>query len=208
MEDMRRVRFLAANYPSLQGLKYVPQGLLAILISLWGNSQRKPATDLTLPILFVALCSALYLLLDRYYSNAFGRVQPTATQRRVEWLSSIAGVILALAAFAVDTSQKLPVSTLGLVLSAVFLVDYFRITRFAQDRFLLYYPVMAAVMILISISPIIGPADWWRSIGINHPVLGVLMISGLLIVTTGFLIHLSLVRNLPPKQEAINGEHS
>ena len=208
MENLNRIRFLTANYPSLQGLKYVPQGLLAILMSLWGNSLRKPATDLTLPILFVALCSALYLLLDRYYANAFGKVQPTATQRWVEWLSSIAGGVLGLVAFAIDVSLKLPVSILGLVISAAFLVDYLRITRLAKDRFLLYYPVMAAVMIVISISPLIGPAEWWRSIGINHPVLGVLMISGLLIVTIGFLIHLSLIRNLPPMQKVNNGEHS
>lgn len=202
MEQFKRIRFVAANYSSLHGLKYVPMGLLAILMSLWGSTLRNPATDLTFPILIVAACGALYWAIDRYYAHTFGHIGRSNASVRLEWLIQIAGSVLALAAFAVDVSLRLPVSTLGLVLAAVFLADYLRMTRFMRDRFLGFYPLLAVLMIGLSVLPLVGPADWWQAFGVKSPVLGVLLIYGLLVVIVGILIHLFLVKSLPPAQES------
>ena len=168
MENLPRIRFLAANYSNLHGLKYVPMGLALILLSLWGNTVRNPAPDLTLPILFIAVCVALYLIFDRYYAHVFGRVQRTTASLWLEWLSQIAGGILALGAFVVDVSHKLPVSTLGFVFAAAFLVDYLRLTRFAREPFLIYYPVLTILMIAMSLLPLLGGASSWQPLGIAN----------------------------------------
>ncbi len=205
MQDLTRIRFLAANYDSLQGLKYVPPGLLAVLVSLWGNTLRQPATDLTVPILIAIGCGVLYLFVDRYYAHVFGKIQlPTSTVRR-EWLLQIVGGVLALIAFAVDVTLKLPVSTLGLLFSGILLADYLRITRFARDRFLLYHPAIAVGMVGLSVLPLVVPVNWWQVIGIDSPVLGILTIFGVLVIIVGILLHWFLIRSLPPLQEAGNG---
>jgi hypothetical protein len=205
MQNLNRIRFLAANYASLQGLKYVPIGLMTILMSLWGNSLRKPATDLTLPILVAIGGGVLYLFVDRYYAHVFGNIQRPTSTVRLEWLIQTVGGILALIAFAVDVSFKLPVSTLGLVFSAALLADYLRITRFAQDRFLLYYPFIAVGMIALSVLPLVVPLDWWQVIGVHSPVLAILTVFGLLQIVIGVLLHWFLIHSLPPLQEANNG---
>ena len=205
MDNLDRIRFVAANYSSLQGLKQVPFGVLAVLVSVWANTLHRPATDLTWPVLVAAACAGLYLLIDRYYARVFGHGRRAPSTVRLEWVIQIGGAVLALIAFAVDVSLKWPVSTLGLVFAAVLLADYLRITRLARDRFLLYYPAMALVMIGLSFLPLIGPGNWWRAIGISSPVLAVLMVFGLLVILFGILVHLFLVRSLPPVQETQNG---
>ncbi len=205
MQDLDRIRFLAANYSSLQGLKYVPIGLMTVLLSLWGNTVRKPATDLTLPILVALGGGVLYLFVDRYYAHVFGNIQRPSATVRLEWLIQIVGGMLALAAFAVDVSLKLPVSTLGFVCSGALLADYLRITRFARDRFLLYYPLMAVGMIGLSVLPLFVPVDWWQVIGVHSPVLAILAVFGVSLIIIGVLLHWFLIHSLPPLQEANNG---
>ncbi len=205
MQDLDRIRFLAANYASLRGLKYVPIGLMTILVALWGNSLHKPATDLTLPILVSIGGGLLYLFVDRYYTHVFGNVQRPPSTLRLEYVIQGIGALLALGAFAIDVSLRLPVSTLGLVFSGALLAEYLRITRFARDRFLPYYPFVAVGMIGLSILPLFVPVDWWQVIGIHSPVLAILTAFGVLLIIIGVLLHWSLVRSLPPTQEADNG---
>ncbi len=135
MDTLYRTRFLAANYGSLQGLKQVPFGVLAVAVSLWANTIRKPATDLSLPIVFTVISLVLYAASRRYYDQVFGRVQQTVANSRLEWGIQIVGSILAVIAFVADSSNRLPVSMLGLVFSLVFLADYVRITRFSRGGF-------------------------------------------------------------------------
>ena len=66
MENLSRIRFMAANYPNLQGLKQVPFGIMAVLVSLWGNAIRKPATDLTFPILVAVVWAIRRALIDAW----------------------------------------------------------------------------------------------------------------------------------------------
>ncbi len=208
VEDLKRIRFLAANYPNLQGLKYIPQGLLLILLSLWANTLRKPATDLTLPVLSVIACGAFYLAVDRYYARTFGQVQRTAEKIRFERLSEIFGGVLALGAFVTDVSVKLPVSTLGLAFAALFLVEYLRLARFTRDRFLLYYPAIIVLMAGVALLPLLGDSNWWQPIGMKSPVLAAIVVFGIMVIVSGILGHLFLVRSLPPMQKVRGGEHS
>lgn len=205
MENLDRIRFLAANYPNLQGLKQVPFGIMAVLVSLWGNSLRRPATDITFPILVTVACIGLYVLIGRYYAHVFGQIHRTSASSRLDWFIQTAGAILALVAFGADTALKPPVSTLGLVFSGVILADYMRMTHGARDRFLLYYPALAIVMIVLSLLPLLGLVDWWQAIGIRSPIVGVVMVFGLLVTVVGILVHLFLVRNLPRVSEVANG---
>jgi hypothetical protein len=163
VENLKRLRFLAMNYSRLQGLKNVPLGLLLILLSVWANTLRKPATDLTLPVLSVIVCGALYLAVDRYYAHTFGQVQRTSQKIHFERLTEIAGGVLALGAFVTDVSVKLPVSTLGLVFAALFLAEYLLLTRFTRERYLLYYPVIIVLTVGVTLSPLLA-----NTIGGSH----------------------------------------
>lgn len=207
MEDLKRLRFLAANYPMLQGLKSIPFGLVIVLLALWGNTIHKPTTDLTVPLLIIIVCAILYFVFDRFYSRTFGNVRKA--HGHLEWVLSIAGAVVGLAAFAFDVSPlRLPICTLGLVFAVSILFEYFRFTQFHQERFLLLYPVSAAVMAIVSLLPLLGVSLWSDLFSIKSSILGITLFMGILFIIVGVLGHLFLVRNLPPIQEAHNGERS
>ena len=199
MQDLKEIRFVATNFYNLQGLRAVPLGLVLILVSLWANAQRGPASDLGPPLLGIAGLLVLLYAIDRYYLHAFGRVQRTPESRRLEWIFGIIGGILALGAFWLDTSRQLPVSLLGLVFAAGLLADYIRITWLVKGRFLLYYPLGAVLMADVSILPLLGVSDWWKLFGLHSQLLGITTLIGIFTMIAGVWGHIFLVRTLPPR---------
>ncbi|HEX9027731.1 MAG TPA: hypothetical protein VF823_01070 [Anaerolineales bacterium] len=204
MRDLNEIRFLAAGYPSLHGLKLVPLGLLLIGITVWANFQQGPARDFTIPIVTTLGLAILYWRIDRYYARTFGSVRQKPGSLRLLWLLMAAGAVLALAAAWIDARLKWQGALVGLVMAAGLLVDYLRITWTIQGRRLLYYPVLAVLMVLISLLQLLGGAAWWPALGVR-PYLGMMIVFGLVILACGILSHLFLVQALPPKLEADHG---
>jgi hypothetical protein len=153
------------------------------------------------PAILVIGMVLLYISIDRYYLRTFGRVQRTSESRRLETESMTVAGILALAAFWLDVSFKLPLSLIGLVFAVGLLADYIRITWLVKGRFLLYYPIEAGLMLLLSILPIIGFPDWWHAISLKSQLLGISIAIGSLSIPAAIWGHIFLVRTLPPLTE-------
>ncbi|HWQ45465.1 MAG TPA: hypothetical protein VN376_01290 [Longilinea sp.] len=203
MNDMREIRFVATNFSNLQGLKAVPLGILLVLVSLWANSLDHAAgfTDLLVPILEALGTFTLIIVIDRYYRRTFGRVQRTPESLRLEGLISVIGGVIALGAVWLDMTRTLPLSLVGLVFAAGLLADYVRITWLVKGRFLLYYPIGALIMAVMSILPLIGLPEWWHACGFVSQMIGITIVIGILSIIAGFWGHIYLVRTLSPVTE-------
>ncbi|MBI5963362.1 MAG: hypothetical protein HY863_07810 [Chloroflexi bacterium] len=194
-----QIQFIAANYSNLQGLKMVPIGILVIFSSLWATNKQG---DLSGPIYSLIGTFLLYWLIDRYYANTFGRIKQTPKTRKWEMLVSILFMILALLAFWLDTALDLPFSVLGLVFAAALFESYWRATSSIKERSFSLYPetLLAAILILmLSLLPLTG-LDWWKMIGMQSQVLGMLLIIGILLVGAGIWGHVRLIRALPVEE--------
>ena len=207
MQNSLQIRFIATNYYNLQGLRAVPLGALLVLVCLWANAQQGPASNLTLPLIELVVLVALLFAIDRYYLRTFGRVQRTPESLRLEWLVTVVGGVLALLAFWLDTSRELPLSLLGLVFAAGLLVDYLRITWLVKGRFLLYYPVGAVLLAVLSVLPLLGLPDWWLAVGIRDQLVAICIAGGIFTILAGIWGHIFLVRTLPARLE-ITDEHA
>lgn len=201
MKTLKEIRFVATNYANLQGLKSIPFSLCLVLLCLYVNGLSSTSRSFLVPAMLVIGMVLLYIAITRYYLHTFGRVQRTVESQRLETETMVAAGILALAAFWLDVSFKLPLSLIGLVFAFGLLADYLRITWLVKGRFLLYYPIEAGLILLISVLPIIGFPDWWHTIGLKSQLLGVSIAIGSLSIPAAIWGHIFLVRTLPPLTE-------
>jgi hypothetical protein len=196
MVDIKQIRFVATNYYNLQGLRAVPLGLCLLLVSLWANALQYPARDFLVPVASMVVSAILLFAIDRYYLRAFGRVRRTPESLRLEWMIGVVGGILALGAFWLDTTARLPVSLLGAVFAAGLLADYIRMTWLVKGRSLLYYPLGAILMAGVSLLPLIVP-EWWHAVGLRSQMIGIAILIGIFCMLAGVWGHIYLVRTLP-----------
>ncbi|RPI93694.1 MAG: hypothetical protein EHM40_09050 [Chloroflexi bacterium] len=204
MNNVKQIRFIATNFYNLQGLRAVPLGLCLLLVTLWANRLQGPARDFFVPVLGLIGSLLLLFAVDRYYLHAFGRVQRTAESRRLEWLISVVGGILALCAFWLDITFKLPVSLLGLVFAAGLVADYIRITWLVKGHYLLYYPLGGFLMAGVSILQLLGVPNWWQIFGLKSQLLGITIVIGIFTMIAGIWGHIFLARTLPSRMEIDN----
>jgi hypothetical protein len=193
-----QIRFMAANYSKLQGLRALPPGILAVFVAIWALYNQGPTADLSEPILVAIGAALLYWLIDRYYSIVFGQVKQTPRQRKWECISSAGFGVLALLAFLLDTTEILPISTLGLVLAASFFEYIWRANKPEWRIILPLFPenIIASILIVImGLLPLFG-ISWWMILGIKSQIVGVFMIFGMVIVLTGILGHLRMLQAL------------
>ena len=177
-----QIRFVAANYSRLQGLRAVPAGILSVFVSVWSLSNHGPKAKLSEPVLVALLAVLLYWLIDRYYNQAFGRIKQTPRQRTWEIIMSVSGSALTLLAFLFDTTETLSISVLGLVLATCFLEYFWRVNKSEWKKILTLYPeniVAAGLITIISLLPLFG-ISWWHSLGIQSQIVGVFLIFGIL----------------------------
>jgi hypothetical protein len=194
MDSIKQTRFFAQNYPQLQGLRAVPSALCLLVVTLWANLQRGPARDLTLPILVALACLVFYILVDQYYNRTYGKIKRTLTH--AELFLQIAGAILALAAFIVDTSNIINISLLGLVFAVVYAFTGFWYWRPATVLFVITL-ALAAVLALLSLLPAVGIQDWWSLLGLKYSLLGYTFLFGVFGVLVGVIAHIYFIRSLP-----------
>lgn len=203
MKNLNEVRFVTTNYFNLQGLRMVPFSLMLVLVGLWANGAKYPVSAKNYLVLFLILlaCSILFYGINRYYLRIFGQVKRTPESQRLEWLVGIVGGVLALGAFWLDVSVKLPLSLIGLVFAAGLLEDYIRITWLVKGRFLLYYPIGALLMVAVSVLPLLGLPDWWHAVGLRSQLFGIAIMIGVVSILAGIWGHVFLVRTLPSLTE-------
>lgn len=199
MEDRySQIRFLAANYTRLQGLRAIPLGLLAVFVSIWALNNQGPTAKLGEPILAALAAALLYWLTDRYYCHTFGKVKQSAGMRKLEFMESVLGGALGLLAFLLEIAHVLPISLLGLVFAACFLEYFWRVDRSEWGKIFVYFPenIIAAILIsVISILPLFG-VFVWEAAGIQWQTVGVFMIFGIAITITGIVGHFRMIRAL------------
>ncbi len=199
INELSKIRFMAANYSRLQGLREVPVGLLVASVSIWAIYNHGPNADLTLLITLTLVAALLYWLVDRYYIRVFGRIRQTAKMRIWETTASVLFSLLALLAFWLDTAIDLPFSVLGLVFALALFEDFWRATSFIRERSFALYPenLLAAIILLVlSLLPLTG-LSWWEIIGIQSQVIGMLVVIGVLITVAGIWGHVRIIRTLP-----------
>jgi hypothetical protein len=194
-----QIQFIAANYSRLQGLREVPVGMLVLFVSVWALYNHGPSADLTAPMLASIGAALLYWLTDRYYNSVFGQVKQTSRQRKWEFISSVAFSILAILAFGFDTTEVLPISTLGLVFAAALFENFWRATESVRGEAFAFFPenfAAAIVILVVTILPLFG-ITWLETIGIKSQVVGVFMVIGVVIILAGIWGHFRIMRALP-----------
>lgn len=196
--QMRQIRLIAASYSRLQGLRGLPVGFGLFAISFWASVQHGPAPrPVTMPVLLGTVALALYWLIDRYYGRAFGKVlQARRPRRYLGLIGTMAGCGLALAAFFVDVSYRLPFSATGLVLAGALLLDYLLAVRFTEFWYMPLWLMFPLLIGLLSILPLLGLDGWWEWVGAKAQILGITMLAGLAIMIASALSHLHLTRAL------------
>ena len=203
MKNLNEVRFVATNYFNLQGLRMVPFSLLLVLVGLWANWAKYPVSVINYLVLGLMLvaCAILFYGINRYYLRVFGQVKRTPESLRLEWLGQAVSGVLALGAFWLDVSVKLPLSLIGLLFAAAMLADYIRITWLVKGRFLLYYPIGALLIVVVSLLPLLGLPDWWHAVGLRSQIFGIAITLGVVYILAGIWGHVFLVRTLPSLTE-------
>lgn len=207
MTDLRKIRFITANYSRLQGLKAVPTGMLLFLVTLWTNGQRVKDRDITLPLLWFAAAIGLYALIDWYYRKSIGRVEQPQRSVWVDVAITTAGAVLVLGAFAVDMESLLPVSLFALVFALELLLDYVRMTRLAGTESLTGFPpalFCAASIALSGLLPLLGEKTI-ALFGFRSPIFLVFAVDGILVVLYGLAGHFFLVRSISSLREVNHG---
>ena len=205
-KELSKIRFVAANYSRLQGLREVPVGILVVFVSVWARYNHGPTADLTAPLLVTLGAALLYWLTDRYYNSAFGRVKQTPGQRKREIIASIAFCVLALPAFWLDAAVEIPVCVLGLVFAAALLENFWRATESVRSGALALFPenFAAAILVLVvSVLPVFG-LNWWQWFGMQSQVVSVFMVIGGVIIIAGIWGNLRIVRDLPMAEAKTN----
>ena len=201
--ELSKIRFAAANYSRLQGLRAIPVGLLAVYVSVWALYNQGPTAHLSEPILVAVITSLLYFLTDRYYNRVFGQVKQSPGKRKVELIASVAVGALALLAFILDTARVLPISALSLIFAACFLENFWRTDKSEWKKIVVYFPENIIAAILVSaagILPLFG-FSVWEAIGIKWQIVGMVMLFGIAIIVTGIWGHIRLIRTLRLAEE-------
>lgn len=198
MNDLNRIRFIAANYSYLKGLQTVIIGLLLLGTSLWNDKRQG---NLSGPLIMLLVAAILWIAASSYYRRKYGQVTAKEETRQLETRISIAFGLLGLAAFVVDTYEIVPVSLLGIVFALGIWGDYLRINHSSKEKYLTYYPWFGIVLLVVSVLPALGLSSFWRQFGFNSQITGTMSLVGLILVILGFLGHLFLSGTFPLRLE-------
>jgi hypothetical protein len=203
MNNIKEIRFVATNYYNLQGLRLVPLGLLLVYVCYWANTSHFPIESMD----FIKLIAAMVFIIliafavDLYYKRSFGMVKQSPESRKLESQLWTIGGILAIIAFWLDISFKLPLSLIGLVAGLALIADYVRMTWLVKGHFMIYYPVGGFIIILVSLLPLFGLTGWWHVLGLRAQMFGIALFMGLFTILAGILSHIFLAKSFRRSQE-------
>lgn len=202
-ENLAQIRFLAANYSRLQGLRGVPVGMFIAAAGIWVSLPVGQDGELGTPLVMIVIASLAYFLVDRYYARTFGQVNPTGKERNREIFVAVLMGVLAFFAFLFDTAKILPISVFGLVFAVAMSIDFSR--PFARPSFqntpeAFLAPILVGVAALL---PALG-IFWWQALGMQLSQAGMLVLIGVLMTISGIIGHLRFTRLLAKVQDARN----
>ena len=188
----------AAGYPYLRGLFSVPLGLLLILSAL-GNWEVGPLRN---PWVFVAAAAAIgasALVVNRYYSEHFGRVTPSPRQQRRSVVAAAGGVAIMVGATfllrsRVAWSLDLPVNPIPAAFAALMLVYYAAVVGLRTHHVLIWGALLVA-----------GLVPLWD--GPDPSNIGLVM-AGVAAIVNGVCDHVTLVRAFAPPPSPAPGPGS
>jgi hypothetical protein len=214
--DYERIRFVTAYYSRLMGLRAVPVGLILFVIAVWMNAQAGRTRDLGSLLLWSAAGAAAYLLIDRYYRLAFGRVEPVAHSRLSEGVlllvlsAGTVGVLRVddgtIRALMTESEARFPISLYALWFGSLLMLDYVRTCRLAGVRNILIFPsgwVCAGALLLSALLPLLGNA-FAAPFGFRSVLFLVYAVDGVIVLLCGTAGHLFLIRSMVPAGEAVH----
>ncbi len=161
-EQLRRIQFVTTYYSWLQGLRFVPIGLVALALAAWLSvadpAQGDPKAQRLVARLVLlggmALAGVLYAVLGAYYRRRFGVVQASAftRQRMIRALGISSGIGLLLGG-AMYLSRRAPIASettvfLTLLASGLGIVWYWHWSGRVAHHYLPVAAAMAALGLL------------------------------------------------------------
>lgn len=151
MQELARTRYVAEQFPDLQGLTGIPSGLLCLELFVLGTGW------LTLPgtllVWSVGITIVLTIVATIFYRFVYGRTRPLRRVQRRDALFAIGMGILLTIALILDLWLQLPVGLVEIVLAGGLFIYYWPHRGFA-----LHYLVIAIVIVCIGLLPFFGVA--------------------------------------------------
>lgn len=205
--DLDRIRFVAAHYNDLLGLRALPLAILLILLPLVTGSLvtgRAHAMVMWSSPLVLVAAGVLGLWVHRYYRDRFGAVAALRSSAFGGWAMVLGGLALLGAALFVQWAgweEALAFSPAwAIVWTAILGVALTRL------RFIPYYAAIAGAGLLLALLPF----GWLPGIE-GHPYSTDkwgLFVMGVLLLALAYMDHRYLSNVLGPVPEDSNGEAS
>lgn len=190
-------------------MKYVPVGLFVLYSFAFDNAQiGRETRDFTVPCLLIPVFFALFVLIHLYYQKTFGRVESTAQFRGKEILITLGALVVAWAAFVLDSLGWIPVSFFAVYLALIMFLGQVGMVRQAGGKNPAIFPaglVCIALAFLTAFLPILGE----KVTGLFGFQSGISLAGaavGILYAVYGVLEHFFLVRSMAPAVESDHGE--
>jgi hypothetical protein len=186
--DRKTLESAATDNAYLRGLLAVPLGLL-FLVSALGNWSVGPFRHAWVFLVAVVLLAAVYLLINRYYNDTFGRATPSARQQSRLIVATLASIVIMVGVSTVLRSRAawsldLPVNPIAVAFAIVLLVGLIAAGGVK--------PHQAVILGLLAIA---GLLPVWH--GDDPSNIGLIM-AGAAVLLIGILDHILLVRTLGP----------
>lgn len=211
-EHLRRIQLVTRYYDWLQGLRFLPIGLVLLGAAGWlvvvpVDAGHPPKLGPVVMATALPVALLAYAVMGGYYRRRFGDVRPSAatvqTRRRMMLTFVLVGLLLSqglVLLLGKRTGQGLPMA-LAMALGAGAVLAYWA----WMGRFVPHYPPIAAVMLVLAgvhhlgLNPLCtllhpgstGP-DWRCDMATFH------LAWGLAIIAMSLLDHRLLVRTLRP----------
>lgn len=197
MQDIDRVRFVAGNYLSLQGLRALPVSGWLIAVSLLQLGRVRPPAPVQMAMLLglSVLAILLYARIGRYYMQTFGTVKARISQRTqvVAYVAMFGALILGIL---IDGVLHPPVLAEGLAMMLILLAYWWTQRRFRRN-----YALAGVLIGMVSLLPLVLP--WAHDYPQLSPFLPIFnLIFGSVWLMLGLLDHRLLLRTLTMPREA------
>lgn len=195
--DQKRLRSAATEYPYLRGLLAIPVGLL-LIVSALGNWQWGPLRHDWVFVLAVVVIALVVALINRYYTQHYGRVTPSARQRLHFATAAGLGIMVVgslLLRSQADWSLDLPVNAIAVGVGLLMLISYAAVVGLKAHHLLIWGSLVVAGLLPV-----------WNG---DDPSNAGLVLAGVAFMVNGALDHLRLVRILGPSTTpTFDSEHA
>jgi hypothetical protein len=126
--ERRALESAAGKYSYLRGLLFVPLGLLFVVSAL-GNWRVGPLRHAWAFLVAAAFIGAVWLLINRYYNEIYGRLSPSTKQQVRGAVALLIAVVVMVGGASLlrsraDWSLDLPVNAIAVSFAVIMLISY------------------------------------------------------------------------------------